>query len=96
MTIPNYIDGSWVKAAESDTLPVTNPATGEPLGRVPLSSGDDVARAVAAAGHAFPAWRNTPVAERVQVLFRLKALLEQHQEELATLMTRVVRELTGS
>ena len=94
MRIPNYIAGSWVQpgggggGGAADYLPVTDPATGEPLGQVPLSARDDVGRAVEAGLRAFPAWRDVPTVERIQVLFRLKALLERHQDELAIMMTR--------
>jgi malonate-semialdehyde dehydrogenase (acetylating)/methylmalonate-semialdehyde dehydrogenase len=82
------VDGRWVPSAATETLDVTNPATGEVLGRVPLSSAKEVDLAVQAAARAFPAWRATPVVERARVLFRLKMLLEEHQEELAELLTK--------
>src|SRR5438552_2481823 len=88
MTVPNFVGGSWTRASSAESLPVTDPATGEPLGRVPLSTRDDVGAAVAAAVAAFPGWRAVPVVERIEVLFRLRALLEQHQDELAETMTR--------
>jgi malonate-semialdehyde dehydrogenase (acetylating) / methylmalonate-semialdehyde dehydrogenase len=87
-TLRNYIGGRWVPASTGATLPVTDPASGEVLGHVPLSGSKDVDAAVAAAREAFPGWRETPAPQRVQVLFRLKALLEEHFEELATLLTR--------
>ena len=88
MTIPNYINGGWTRATGADARPVIDPATGETLGRVPLSSREDVAGAVAAAVQAFPRWRAVPVVDRIAVLFRFKALLELHLHELAELMTR--------
>ncbi len=84
----NYIDGRWVSASSSASLPVTDPATGELLGRVPLSTAEDVDAAVSAARNAFPEWRRTPAPQRVQVLFKLKTLLEQHLDEIAVLLTR--------
>jgi malonate-semialdehyde dehydrogenase (acetylating)/methylmalonate-semialdehyde dehydrogenase len=86
--IPNFIDGQWVSAGSTETLPVTDPATGEELGHVPLSARADVGAAVAAAQAAFPDWRATPAVERARVLFRLKGLLDRHHEELATLLSR--------
>ena len=83
----NYIGGSWVESQAEDALPVVNPATAELLARVPLSRASEVARAVAAASDAFPAWRETPAGERVQYLFKLKALLEEHLDELARTIT---------
>ncbi|HUH12675.1 MAG TPA: aldehyde dehydrogenase family protein, partial [Longimicrobiales bacterium] len=86
--IPNFIGGRWTSAAASEALDVTDPATGDLLGRVPLSGSDDVGRAVSAARDAFPAWRATPAVERVRVLFRLHSLLEANHEELARSLTR--------
>lgn len=83
----NYIDGSWSVSTGSESLSVTNPATGEVLAEVPFSSSADVAAAVEAAKRAFPAWRSTPAVERARVLFRLKALLERHADELAERLT---------
>ena len=88
MTIRNYVGGHWTAASSSDSLPLSNPATGEALGRVPLSTETDIGAAVAAAVAAFPAWRAVPAVERIQVLFRLKALLEQQLDALAETMTR--------
>ncbi len=88
MTIPNFIAGEWTPSASTESLPVTNPATGELLGRVPLSGAAEVGHAVAAAVRAFPGWRETPAVDRIQVMFRLKGLLERHLDELAETMTR--------
>jgi malonate-semialdehyde dehydrogenase (acetylating) / methylmalonate-semialdehyde dehydrogenase len=84
----NYISGEWQRSAASETLPVLNPATGEELGRTPLSPAADVGTAVDAAARAFPAWRRVPVTERIQFLFKLKPLLEQQFEEFARTITR--------
>src|SRR5688500_16071528 len=84
--IQNFIDGEW-RASNADALDVLNPATAERLGRVPLSSAAEVDVAVTAAVRAFPGWRRTPVTERVQFLFKLKALLQEHYEELARIIT---------
>ena len=85
--LPNFIGGRWVASAAREFQDVTNPARGEVIARAPLSPAAEVDAAVAAARQAFPAWRDTPVAARVQVLFRFKALLEQHFEELARIVT---------
>lgn len=88
MPIPNFIAGAWTHATGSDSLPIADPATGDRLDRVPLSTPADVGNAVAAAVHAFPAWRNTPVTDRISFLFRLRALLEANLDTLAETMTR--------
>jgi malonate-semialdehyde dehydrogenase (acetylating)/methylmalonate-semialdehyde dehydrogenase len=90
MSIPNlrnYVDGGWCESLATDYLPVTNPATGEVMARVPLSPAAEVARAVAAAAKAFPAWRETPPVERVQYLFKLRNLLEEQLDDLARTLT---------
>jgi len=86
--IPNYIGGAWVPSHATDSLPLTNPATGEALGRVPLSGTADVEAAVQAALAAFPRWRATPPVVRARYLFTLRGLLESHFEELAAIVTR--------
>ena len=95
----NFIDGKWVEVHGRDKLPVFNPATGETLGEVPLSSAEDVDRAAQAAARAFPEWRRTPATDRVQYLFRLKNLMEEHFEELARSITlengKVLEEARG-
>ncbi|MFN8498969.1 MAG: CoA-acylating methylmalonate-semialdehyde dehydrogenase [Anaerolineae bacterium] len=83
----NYINGEWRPSGASVYLPVTNPATGKSLAEVPLASGADVDTASRYAAAALPAWRRTPVTERVQYLFKFKGLLEQHIEELARTIT---------
>ena len=88
MRLSNYIGGAWCSASTTESLAITDPATGERLGEVPLSGPQDIGAAVDAAARAFPAWRDTPAVERIQVLFRLKALLEAKLDELAELMTR--------
>lgn len=64
-----------------------NPATGEELGRTPMSSASEVDTAVTAAAKAFPEWRRVPVTDRIQPIFKLKMLLEENFEELARTIT---------
>jgi len=85
--LQNYIGGAWRRSTSTEFFDVTNPATGELLARTPMSSSADVDAAVQAAAAAFPAWRRTPAGERVQYLFKLKSLLEEHIDELSRLIT---------
>jgi malonate-semialdehyde dehydrogenase (acetylating) / methylmalonate-semialdehyde dehydrogenase len=87
LNLENYIAGAWRHSSATRFFDVTNPATGELLARTPMSTGADVEAAVKAAADAFPAWRRTPAGERVQYLFKLKNLLEEHIDELARLIT---------
>lgn len=84
----NYIAGEWRQGGSAETLVVHNPATAEPLAELPLAGADDVAAAVAAASAAFPGWRRTPPQNRIQFLFRFRALLEQHASEIARICTQ--------
>ncbi|MFW5689800.1 MAG: CoA-acylating methylmalonate-semialdehyde dehydrogenase [Spirochaetota bacterium] len=86
--ILDYINGTWTGADSSERRPVVDPASGDELARVVLTPASGVAKAVDAAEAAFREWRMTPVTERVQPLFRLKMLLEQHLDELARTITR--------
>jgi malonate-semialdehyde dehydrogenase (acetylating)/methylmalonate-semialdehyde dehydrogenase len=85
--LKNWIAGRWVEAQTDRTEPVYNPATEEVLASVPLSTKEDVDRAVAAAKEAFKAWSRTPVPRRARVLFKYQQLLVDHWEELARLVT---------
>jgi malonate-semialdehyde dehydrogenase (acetylating)/methylmalonate-semialdehyde dehydrogenase len=85
--IRNFIAGKWVLPTSDASLELANPATGEPLGTAPAGSGTEVDAAVQAANAAFPGWRALPAVDRVQFLFKLKNLLEQHFNELAALIT---------
>jgi len=82
-TLKNYINGEWVPSQSGELLEVRNPATDELVARVPLSTEDEVNQAVAAAKAAFQEWRETPPIVRARYMFRLKALMEDHFEELA-------------
>ena len=86
--VPNYINGQWTESKATDWLDVSNPATGEVLSRVPLSSPSEVASAIEAAAAAFPQWRRTPPEDRIQPLFKLKQLLEEHIDELSRIITQ--------
>jgi malonate-semialdehyde dehydrogenase (acetylating)/methylmalonate-semialdehyde dehydrogenase len=69
-------------------MEVFNPATAEVLARISLADAGDVSAAVDAASAAFPSWRRTPPQERIQYLFRLKRLLEEHSDEISRLTTQ--------
>jgi malonate-semialdehyde dehydrogenase (acetylating) / methylmalonate-semialdehyde dehydrogenase len=87
-TLLNFINGRWDVAAVSDTLPIHNPATGDVLAAAPLSSTVEVEKAVQAAGAALPAWRRTPPGDRIQPLFKLKALLDAQFSDIARVITQ--------
>jgi malonate-semialdehyde dehydrogenase (acetylating)/methylmalonate-semialdehyde dehydrogenase len=85
--VPHFVGGGWVESSANEWLTVVNPATGEGIATVPLAGKSEVAAAVEAAAIAFPAWRRTPPEDRIQPLFKLKQLLEEHIDELARIIT---------
>jgi len=87
-SIPHYINGKHQPGTSQRQSEAFQPALGQVQSQVPLASVDEVNAAVAAARAAFPAWSATPAQRRAQVLFRFKQLLDQHQDELAAILTR--------
>ena len=83
----NYVNGQWQRSSTGSYLDVTNPATTQVMTHVPLSPGAEVDAAVEIAQKAFIEWRRTPALERVQHLFKLKNLLDEHRDELARTIT---------
>ncbi len=81
--LQNYINGRWVDSHSDNYVDVLNPANQEVLAKVPYGTAQDVADAAAAAHEGFQEWRNTPVSKRVQYLFKLKTLLEDHTDDIA-------------
>jgi betaine-aldehyde dehydrogenase len=84
-TLQNFIDGRWVAPAEGGSEAVINPATGETIAHAPLSTAEDVDRAVAAAKAAFPSWSATTPGERSLALLKLADAIEERAEELSML-----------
>src|SRR5262245_19184180 len=79
-----YVDGRWLGDPK---LPVTNPANGEEIAKVPMMSAEDARGAVEAAARAFPAWSKLLAKERAAILRRWYELQMEHADELALLMT---------
>ncbi|EJQ49433.1 methylmalonate semialdehyde dehydrogenase [acylating] 2 [Bacillus cereus BAG6X1-2] len=85
--LKNYIGGQWIESTSKQVEDVPNPATGEIIARVPLSTKEDLDRAVATAKEAFKTWRKIAVPRRARILFRYQQLLIENWEELAKLVT---------
>ena len=85
--LTNYINGQWTDSHAAEWRDVVNPATGEVLASVPLADAAEVNTAVEAAVRAFPEWRRTPPEDRIQPLFKLKMLLEEHIDDIARIIT---------
>jgi aldehyde dehydrogenase (NAD+) len=95
----NYIDGSWAPGASGEWFASRDPATGDLVGEVTLSTPDDVVAACAAALRHFDSWRRVPAPRRGEILFRAGQLLRERKDDLARLMTRemgkVLKEACG-
>lgn len=81
------INGRWRDASGKETLAVTNPANGQPLGNVPKMGAGETREAIDAAARALPAWRALTAKERSSILRRWFELMMEHQDDLARLMT---------
>ena len=86
-TLGHFIGGQFVSGTSGRTGLVHNPATGEVRGSVAYASADETRAAIAAASAALPGWAATPPLQRARIMFKFKALLEQHIHELAGLIT---------
>ena len=81
-----WVDGAWKESKTTKYMDCCNPSTGEVIARAPCCTAAEVQEAVASAAAAFPAWSSTPPNKRVQVLFKFKALMDSHLDELTTLL----------
>ncbi len=88
-TFKNFIGGKWVAPTGDQYFDNVNPADNtDVIGRFPLSTRDDVSRAVASAKIGFSRWRATPAPERGDVLRKTGDILSRRKDEIADLMTR--------
>ena len=86
--VKNYINGEWVASMSEDIMVNKDPATGELLSEVAMSTREEVGAAVKAAQEAFKEWRRVPAVNRARYLFELKQLLEDNFEELSVVQTK--------
>ena len=93
------INNEWLESATSKYMPVMNPSLGVQIAEAPCCTQSEVDAAVKAAAAAFPAWADTPIPQRIQLMFRFKALLDKNLDELAMLlateMGKVLAEAKG-
>ncbi len=82
-----YVAGQWINADSGNIVAVTNPATGETLGTVPMCGSAETERAIAAADKAQKAWRDVPAKEKAAILRKLNDLILANTEDLALIMT---------
>ncbi|MBW2676476.1 MAG: aldehyde dehydrogenase family protein, partial [Deltaproteobacteria bacterium] len=81
--IKNFIDGEWVEETGVDFVPLYNPSTGEAIGEVPLSSQATSLAAVESSYAAYDAWHKTPIAKRMQYIFKMRQAMIDRIEALA-------------
>lgn len=86
-TTGHFINGSEQVPGNASFIEVSTPLTGEILGKIPVADAAVVNKAVEAAAEAFAGWSETPVKERVQILFRFKQLMEKDINEVAALVS---------
>lgn len=86
-TVKNFVGGEWIDAKTKDYQDVYNPATGEVIAEVPISTREDLDHAVEKAKEAFASWSEVPVPKRARILFKYQQLLVEHWDELAELIT---------
>jgi len=85
--IAHYINGENHKGSSDRTAPVFDPALGKAVSEVSLANQADIEAAIASAKAAFPAWRDTSLAKRQQIIFKFRELLNQRKHELAEIIT---------
>ncbi|MBR4972146.1 MAG: CoA-acylating methylmalonate-semialdehyde dehydrogenase [Oscillospiraceae bacterium] len=81
-----YIGGQWIDSESTKYTTIYDPSTGKPIAQVPQCTGAEVEKAIAAAKAAYPAWKNTPVRNRANIMMKLRNLLERDKDELALLV----------
>ena len=85
--VKNFINGQWIVAETEQYEDIPNPATGEIIAKVPMSTLIDLEQAVAVAKETFKSWSKVAVPSRARILFRYQQLLVEHWEELAKIIT---------
>ncbi len=88
LILKNFINGQWIESKSPNLLDVINPADNMILARVPAGSAEDVADAAEKADQAWVSWRNTPVTQRIQYLFKMKQIMESHAGEISEICTK--------
>lgn len=83
-----FSGGQWKTSSTQKYMNVYNPSTGEVLAKVPCCTSQEVDQAVADAKAAYPSWSSTPVIKRVQILYKVRDLIEQHMDELTELVCK--------
>lgn len=86
--LKNYIDGKWIESKCEDYLNVEDPGSGEVISQVPVGCAEDIELAADRAADAYKSWRNVPAVKRIQYLFKMKTILENNADEIASICTK--------
>ena len=86
--ITHWLGGKAIPSTSGRTSPVYDPATGQVQAQLGLASLEEVNEAVRIAKAAFPAWRETALSRRAEVMFKFRELLDHHRDDLARILTR--------
>ena len=87
-TLKYCVDGEWRESTTGTYMDVTDSSTGEVFAKAPCCTAAEVESAIESAQRAYESWSELPIQRRTQVLFKWKALLEEHMEELAYTCSR--------
>ncbi|OKL36528.1 aldehyde dehydrogenase family protein [Domibacillus mangrovi] len=88
-TLKNFINGEWTTPSGTDFIDIVNPAdTREVVAHVQQSTADDAAAALTAAEEAFKTWKKVPSPQRGEYLYKIAAIMEEEQEELANIIVK--------
>ena len=85
--VKQLINGQFVDSNTSEWIGITDPATQEVIAKVPQTTDDEINQAVAAAKAAFQTWRKTPITTRARIFLKYQALIRDHMDELAEILT---------
>ena len=85
--VKQLINGQFVDSNTSEWIDITDPATQQVIAKVPQTTDDEINQAVAAAQTAFQTWRKTPITTRARIFLKYQALIRDHMDELAEILT---------
>ncbi len=85
--VKHLINGQFTQSNTSEWIDITDPATQEVIAKVPQSTDEEINQAVAAAKAAFQTWRKTPITTRARIFLTYQALIREHMDELAEILT---------
>lgn len=83
-----FAGGQYLESATDQYNEVVNPSTGEVTALVPCCTKEEIESVIAIAKKAYEGWSKTPIMKRVQVLYRVRQLIEEHMEELTLLVAK--------